>query len=126
MAAVSKQKDGEMGAEFGFTLDVVVLGVDEDGDEITSCAVTHQAHAVTKRMRAPKGAHEKTVMTVMGELKQQDRLPVTVTELIDLAKARTDVTAKRDQRNFLIDRAIRALHKVDLIRIDGVMIDFME
>jgi hypothetical protein len=38
-AAVTKQKDGESGAVFGFRLEQLVLGTDEDGDRITSCVV---------------------------------------------------------------------------------------
>ena len=34
-----KQKDGESGLEFHFNLQQKILGVDEDGDDITSCVV---------------------------------------------------------------------------------------
>jgi len=34
---VSKMKDGEDGARFGFKLEVVDVGIDDDGDAITSC-----------------------------------------------------------------------------------------
>jgi hypothetical protein len=36
---VSKMKDGEDNISWGFKLDVVVLGQDADGDDITSCVV---------------------------------------------------------------------------------------
>ncbi len=36
---LDKVKDGEDGAKFGFRLEVVKIGVDADGDEITSCVV---------------------------------------------------------------------------------------
>jgi hypothetical protein len=39
MVRVSKQKDGEDGLAWGFDLDVVPVGADEDGDVITSCVV---------------------------------------------------------------------------------------
>ena len=39
MAKVRKQKDGEAGLEFNFNLEVLKLGVDDDGDDITSCVV---------------------------------------------------------------------------------------
>jgi len=38
-ATITKQKDGESGAEFLFQLTSVELGVDEDGDPVTSCVV---------------------------------------------------------------------------------------
>lgn len=36
-----KLRDAEDGQEFGFRLERVVLGIDEDGDQITSCVVEH-------------------------------------------------------------------------------------
>lgn len=36
---ITKQKDGEDGATFGFALRSVTVGVDDDGDDITSCIV---------------------------------------------------------------------------------------
>lgn len=39
VATITKQKDGEAGQRFGFTLDQIVLGQDEDGENITSCVV---------------------------------------------------------------------------------------
>ena len=38
--AATKQRDVEIGAPIGFTLTPVTLGLDEDGDQITSCVVT--------------------------------------------------------------------------------------
>lgn len=40
-ATVTKLKDGEDGEMFGFKLMKVVTGVDEDGDETTSCVMEH-------------------------------------------------------------------------------------
>ena len=36
---ITKQKDGEDGAMFGFRLDTVLVGMDLDGDDVTSCVV---------------------------------------------------------------------------------------
>lgn len=46
VAKVTKQKDGEMGAEYYFKLEQVVLGIDEDGDEITSCVVVEAERVI--------------------------------------------------------------------------------
>jgi hypothetical protein len=53
MATVAKMKDGLDGLEFGFTLNTVVLGFDEDGDEITSCVLDHH-NAPPKSRREKK------------------------------------------------------------------------
>jgi hypothetical protein len=49
---LAKSKDGEDGASHSFKLDVVSLGVDSDGDEITSCVVVpnQSAQAVQRKM----------------------------------------------------------------------------
>lgn len=39
IARVTKQKDGEAGKEYCFGLEQVVLGLDSDGDEVSSCVV---------------------------------------------------------------------------------------
>lgn len=45
---VAKQRDGEDGLQFGFKLEVVEIGSDEDGDPVTSCvAVASDVLAAT-------------------------------------------------------------------------------
>jgi len=50
-ATVVKQKDGMDGAEYGFALDIVVVGHDDDGEAITSCVLrsTDQGRPQTKK-----------------------------------------------------------------------------
>ena len=40
---VTKQRDGDDGRRFGFGLQVVTIGEDEDGDQVTSCVITVEA-----------------------------------------------------------------------------------
>ena len=48
----TKQRDVELGAPIGFTLTPVALGMDEDGDMVTSCVVTPSAvTAAPERLR---------------------------------------------------------------------------
>ena len=55
MLSVTKQKDGDDGAEFGFKLVQVTVDIDEDGDDITSCIVEHcEAKAGMRARRAKK------------------------------------------------------------------------
>jgi len=58
---LAKSKDGEDGASHSFMLEVVSLGVDADGDAITSCVVVpnQSAQAVQKKM--PKLASNQTI-----------------------------------------------------------------
>ncbi len=50
-ATLTKQKDAEAGAVFGFRLEPVRLGTDEDGDAITSCVVVSTDAPAKSRRR---------------------------------------------------------------------------
>ncbi len=50
LAKVTKQKDGEGGAEFAFCLEKIELGIDEDGDPITSC-ICVQTDSIPQKKR---------------------------------------------------------------------------
>lgn len=68
-ATVAKLKDGQgEGDEFGFSLEQVVLGQDEDGDAITSCVVV------------PAGALPKAKRKSLAKLNDEQRA------VLDLAK----------------------------------------
>ncbi len=111
-ATVTKMKDGSgEGEEFAFSLPSVVLGKDEDGDDITSCVVQH-GNTVPKseRKAPPKGNVEKVVLRVAIDLTD---LPgaVTTSQLLDatLAELPTPEAGKRDQRRRDAMRALDSL-----------------
>jgi hypothetical protein len=68
----TKQKDGEDGLEWGFDLGVLPIGVDEDGDVLTSCVV--QEAAVPVALKGGAGANKNggvwaaRVLEVLGEM----------------------------------------------------------
>lgn len=66
-ARVVKQKDGEDGQEWGFTLQPVLLGVDEDLDPITSCVVQDAAVPVPVKPGRPS-KWEQRAEAALGEL----------------------------------------------------------
>lgn len=63
---VTKLKDGEEGAEFGFQLLTIALGEDEDGEQITSCVVVHNdsSAAAVKHMSGLSKAAEDVLAAV--------------------------------------------------------------
>ena len=65
---VAKSKDGEDGASHPFKLEVVTLGIDSDGDAITSCViVTNQsAHAIAKKMPT-LGSNQTIALKALAE-----------------------------------------------------------
>lgn len=65
---VTKLKDGEEGAEYGFRLLTIALDQDDDGEDITSCVVEHNDVSATavKRLSGLPPAHEKVLKVVAG------------------------------------------------------------
>ncbi|MCL4183096.1 MAG: AAA family ATPase [Burkholderiaceae bacterium] len=59
VARVTKQKDGESGAVFPFSLRAVGLGADADGEPITSCVVETADEVPVKRARPTAAAAER-------------------------------------------------------------------
>lgn len=71
--SVTKQKDGEDGSEFGFRLLTVVVGVDSDGEDITSCVVEHHDDPMPEvrgkgRQKAKTGSIESVVLAQLDDL----------------------------------------------------------
>lgn len=109
-ATVTKMKDGEDGQAFGFRLLPVVLGVDSDGDEITSCVVEH-IQAVVDRSKGRLGKWHRLVLDAFeDEIGLVDS--VGVDRVLDRAVEREPmVEGKRDRRREYALRALDALAK---------------
>ena len=67
---LAKSKDGEDGKAHPFRLEVVDLGIDEDGDPITSCVIQPEENpsASVARARVPKGGNQKIIFDALKEL----------------------------------------------------------
>lgn len=79
----TKQRDLEMGDPLGFRLHPVLLGLDEDGDEITSCVVMPQRSPAAADPRAAKlTGNVRRAWEVLCEIRPQND-PVTETEWKD-------------------------------------------
>lgn len=125
---VTKLKDGEDGAEFAFRLENVVLGLDDDGEEITSCIVEHgQGTVARKKDKGPKGSIERLVVNVMRDL---IGLGEPFVEVLDLKAAVANQIAfdpaegKRDTRGQRIDRALDTLRDAGRIVVKGTTLGF--
>lgn len=109
-ASVTKLKDGEDGAEFGFTLSTVTIGEDEEGDAITSCVVA-QGEGGARQRAMPKGDKQRLVLRVAEELIELTG-EVTTSALIDnvVNQIPYDLAeGKRDTRRQHVLRAIESL-----------------
>lgn len=66
---VAKSKDGADGASHSFTLEVVPLGGDSDGDPITSCVVVpNQSTQAVAKKKPPLGSNQTIAHKALEEL----------------------------------------------------------
>ena len=73
----TKQRDVELGQPIGFKLAPLVVGIDEDGDEITSCVVVPGAPPAPERQRIT--GNNKRCFDVLCDM-APDNAPVTTEE----------------------------------------------
>lgn len=112
---LSKSKDGEDGLEWGFDLEVVQIGVDEDLDPITSCVVIETAVPAKGGVALRKlGKNEKVVNEVIQEFAQAQSEGIEVgpvlAEAVKRMKARDGV--EEDKKGNYKANARRALHNL--------------
>ena len=117
---VTKQKDGEDGAEFGFKLEVVPIDMDEDGDVISSCVIEHGD--VVRRVKV-KGANQKHAMDAFSDLEglAQDGNGVEREEWIRASILLLDApeNGKVDRRRDTVIRAIESMREAGLFIVEG-------
>lgn len=122
-AIITKLKDGEDGAELGFTLVTIPVDMDEDGEVISSCVVEHTAAgAKGRRQLAPKGAHEKDVLGIARDLVGLDGSAPDVSVVIDAyleRNPRDPQATGRDTRRQHCLRAIKTLMDRGALVADG-------
>lgn len=113
---ISKMKDEADGVRFGFALETVVLGMDEDGDEYRSCVVVE---ADTRPKRDGKsgvrgglkqrGTWQMVVLEAIGSGIEAATLPELVDAVLPFAPVPED--GQSDRRRQLLARAIRNMAK---------------
>jgi len=114
---IEKMKDGEDGLRFGFKLEVHALAMDEDGDEVTSCAVVEDElrKPETREPRATERRRGRFQTHVLDMVSLLDSALATM-PLSELVKFCADALPKpdvgiRDTRRQDIHRAIQGLGK---------------
>jgi hypothetical protein len=115
--SASKLKDGRDGIQIGFKLHTVVLGEDEDGDDITSCIVEYgDVSARMKAGKGPKGAVQKLAFNKAHDLigLAADSGEISTEELIALMVPEMVIKeGERDQRKGVAARAITSLIRAE-------------
>lgn len=128
--SVTKLKDGQDGANIGFKLHTVILGEDEDGDDITSCIVEYtNTGRATKEKGATVGPKERQILMVLNEVfglgtDQKMALP----ELIEAAAAQLapPIDGKRDNRKRDVSRCIDSLSAKNYLFVENGMVKLPE
>lgn len=112
LAKVTKQKDGEDGDTFGFQLEPVLVGIDEEGDEITSCIVVSTEAPVAAPVK-PKGKWKGLLYDALQQAVDSGEMEVDADELVNAAVALDEEGAaqegKRDRRVEVAKRALQEL-----------------
>jgi hypothetical protein len=116
-AKVSKIKDGEgEGERFGFTLKTVSVGMDADGDDISSCIVEH-GEVVAPREKAKRlGKRMDLVWQLVLDLQQPDNLGALEESIVVAYEAATPKPEGRDQRRAHALTAIESLAQMGRCR----------
>ena len=126
----SKMKDGDDGLQWAFRLDTVVLGMDADGDDETSCIVvetelktpTVDAKGVKRRSRM-----ERHVLEVVG-LQPSGATGMALADLVEQAAGMLPPVApdQRDTRRQVVTRAIQTLvrEREGVIGLEGGFVVF--
>lgn len=116
LARITKQKDGEDGLEFGFALESIVIGEDDDGDEVSSCVVLEAEIPETGKVTAKKlGPWERLVMEVVSEFAMGGLAGIEVDAVLKEVVKRGPALeeGKRDTRKQRARRALLGLCEGD-------------
>jgi KaiC/GvpD/RAD55 family RecA-like ATPase len=111
----TKQKDGVDGSAWAFDLRELVLDLDEDGDEVSSCVVVEAAMPAVGTLAKPLGKHETIVNAVIQEFAQAQTTGIEVAAVLAEAVRRMPAPedGKRDTRKQHARRALMALCEGD-------------
>lgn len=65
-----KSKDGPDGEDHQFRLEVLEVGIDDEGDQITSCVIVPEEASVdtVRRAKVPAGGNQRVIWDALGEL----------------------------------------------------------
>jgi hypothetical protein len=124
--SVTKLKDGQDGANIGFKLHTVILGEDEDGDDITSCIVEYtNTGRATKEKGTTVGPKERQILMVLNEvfgLGADQKMPVS--ELIEAAASQLapPIDGKRDNRKRDVTRCLDSLSAKNYLFVEDGLV----
>lgn len=116
-AQVTKMKDGSDGGIFAFGLEPITIGIDEDGDTITSCFVVgresgSRSTPVEKPKQIKLGQWETLVLETFNDMTGLTGDSLSLVQLVEAAAARLPADSRataRDRRREYLRRAVDSL-----------------
>jgi len=108
----SKQKDGEDGQKWGFDLEVLVVGMDEDGDPVTSCAISEvEVTFGGATSLVPKGPVEQAIVEALDIIAEFQTQGID-TEAIVLGATKRLPDPEPGKRDSRRQNVLRSLKKI--------------
>ena len=92
---LTKSKDDIDGLEWGFDLDIVPVGIDDDGDEITSCVVREAEVPKAVALDRKLGAREKVVMAAFQTIAEAQTEGIEVEAVVEEALGSMEVEPEK-------------------------------
>jgi hypothetical protein len=122
---ITKMKGGADGGSFGFCLDTIIVGQDDDGDDETTCVIrfTDATRSSVIAAKTPAGANQKLVMSAVDTL-TADGTGVSMYALVAnvMSQIPMPIPPKRDSRAQHVKQAVESLiEKRSLINDSGVI-----
>ena len=118
LAVVTKMKGGADGGEFGFRLETLIVGQDDDGDDETTCVVqfTDGSRQAMTVAAGPKGDIGKDLLAKAASLLDFGDGVLTRNELVNAVVATRPMESDgRDQRKTSVSKALNSLIKSGLL-----------
>jgi hypothetical protein len=123
-ATITKMKDGEDGRAFGFKLLPILLGHDEDGDEITSCIVS-PSDFVPRAAPPKRGANQRAVLGALHDLMPIAGDGVAIEQVLARAIDALPFDPEkggRDRRREYVQRALREIiNQGEVVEASGLL-----
>lgn len=121
--SITKMKDGQDGTNIGFKLHTVVLGEDEDGDDITSCIVEYtNTGRATKEKGSTIGPKERQILMILNDvfgLGSDQKMELSALIEDAAAQLAPPVDGKRDNRKRDVTRCIDSLSAKNYVFIEN-------
>jgi hypothetical protein len=122
-ATLTKLKDGEDGAVFGFKLSTVGLGKDDDGEPVTSCVVEHTDSVIKASRGAVTGVVEKPVYQTVRVQLAEGGGGTTLDRVLEVVEVEA---ANPHVRRSLVRRALRGLDRKGFLIFKDPIIESVE